>query len=163
MDGGRGRGRGHGRGGQENPPQPPPPPPPDAMNGIYQCLGELTTLVQHHNKNNNNHTGGAHPLAQVQGNGEENRRMVVLREFLRQSPPTFQGSSNPLEADRWICRVKKVFGSMGVSEDLKVGLAICLFDGEADHWWELVNRRRDIDAITWGVFDQIFQASTFQN
>ena len=87
MDGGRGRGRGHGhgRGGQESP----PPPPLDAMNGIYQCLRELTTLVQHQNRNNNNHNGGAHPLAQVPGNWDENRRMVILREFLRQSPPTF--------------------------------------------------------------------------
>ena len=77
-DDGQGHGCGHGRGhgGQANPP---PPPPPDAVNGIYQCLRELTTLVQHQNiNNNNNHTGGAHPLAQVLGNGEENRRMVVL-------------------------------------------------------------------------------------
>ena len=66
--------------------------------------------------------------------------MVVLREFLRQSPPTFQGSSNPLDADRWICRVNKVIDDIGVVEDLKVVLAIYLFDGEVDHWWELVKR-----------------------
>ena len=81
MDGERGRGRERGHGGKANPPLPPPP---DAMNGLYQCLRELSTLVQHQNRNNNNnnnHTGGAHPLAQVLGNGEENRRMVVLREF----------------------------------------------------------------------------------
>ena len=94
MDGERGHGRGRGHGGQVNP----PPPPPDALNGIYQCLRELNTLVQHQNINNNNHTSGAHSLAQVLGNGEENRRMIVLREFLRQIPPTFQGSSNPLDA-----------------------------------------------------------------
>ena len=141
MEGERGRGRGHGygRGGQANPP---PPPPPDSMNGIYQCLRELTTLVQHQNRNNNNHNGGAHPLAQVLGNWDENRRMVVLREFLRQSPPTFQGSSNPLDADRWIRRVKKVIDNKGFVEDLKVVLAIYLFDGEVDHWWESMKRMR---------------------
>ena len=74
--------------------------------------------------------------------------MVVLPEFLRQSPPTFQGSSNPLEAYRWIRWVNKVFDGMGVTEDLKVGLAIYLFDGEADHWWESMTRRRDTDALT---------------
>ena len=36
--------------------------------------------------------------------------------------------------------MKKVFDDMGVAKDLKVGLAIYLFDGEADHWWESVKR-----------------------
>ena len=36
-----------------------------------------------------------------------------------------------------------------------------LFDGEADHWWESVKRRRDISALTWGEFDQIFQDKYF--
>ena len=62
--------------------------------------------------------------------------MIVLREFLRQSPSTFQGSSNPLDADRWIRRVTKVFDGLGVAEDFKVGLAMYLFNGEVDHWWE---------------------------
>ena len=161
MDGGRGRGRGRGRGGgsQANPP---PPRLLDAMNGIYRCLRELTSPVQHQNRNNNNnHTGGAHSLAQVPGNGEEDRRMIILREFLRQSPPTFQGSSNPLDADRWIRRVTKVFDGLGVAEDFKVVLETYLFNGEADHWWESVKRRRDICALTWGEFDQIFQDKYF--
>ena len=34
--------------------------------------------------------------------------------------------------------MKKVFDGMGVIKDLKVGLAIYLFDGEAGHWWESV-------------------------
>ena len=59
--------------------------------------------------------------------------MIVLREFLRQSPPTFPRSSNPLDADKWIRRVKKVFDGIGVAEDLKVGLEIYLFDEEVDH------------------------------
>ena len=87
--------------------------------------------------------------------------MIILREFLRQSPPTFQGSSNPLDADRWIRRVTKVFDGLGVAEDFKVGLATYLFDGEADHWWESVKRRRDISALTWGEFDRIFQDKYF--
>ena len=137
MDGGRGRGRerergrGRGCGSQANPP---PPPSLDAMNGIYQCFRELTSLGQHQNRNNNNnHTGGAHSLAQVPCDGEENQEMIILREFLRQSPPTFQGSSNPLDADRWIRRVTKVFDGLRVAKDFKVGLEMYLFDGEADH------------------------------
>ena len=146
-----------------SPANPPSPPPPDAMNGIYQCLRELTSLVQHQNRNNNNnnHTDGAHSLAQVLGNGEENQRKIVLLEFLRRIPPTFQGSSNPLDEDRWIHRVTKVFDSLGVAEDFKVGLATYLFDGEVYHWWESVKRRRDISALTWGEFDQIFQDKYF--
>ena len=87
--------------------------------------------------------------------------MIVLREFLRQSPPTFQGSSNPSNVDRWIRRVTKVFDGLGVAEDFKVGLAMYLFDGEVDHWWESVKRRRDISALTWGEFDQIVQDKNF--
>ena len=87
--------------------------------------------------------------------------MIILREFLRQSPPTFQGSSNPLDADRLIRRVTKVFDGLGVAEDFKVGLATYLFDGEADHWCESVKRRRDISALAWGEFNQIFQDKYF--
>ena len=57
--------------------------------------------------------------------------------------------------------MKKVFDYIGVSEDLRVGLAIYLFDGEADHWWESLKRRRETDALTWGEFDQIFQDKYF--
>ena len=52
--------------------------------------------------------------------------------------------------------MKKVFDGIGFSEDLNIGLAIYLFDGEVDHWWESVKRRMDTDALPWGEFDQIF-------
>ena len=55
----------------------------------------------------------------------------------------------------------KVFDGLGVAEDFKVSLATYLFDGEADHWWESVKRRMDINALTWGEFDQIFQDKYF--
>ena len=55
----------------------------------------------------------------------------------------------------------KVFDVLRVAEDFKVGLAMYSFDGEADHWWESVKRRRDISALTWGEFDQIFQDKYF--
>ena len=87
--------------------------------------------------------------------------MIILREFLRQSPPTFKGSLNPLDADRWIRRVTKVFDGLGVAEDFKVGLATYLFDGEANHLWESVKIRRDISALTYEEFDQIFQDKYF--
>ena len=57
--------------------------------------------------------------------------------------------------------MKKVFDGMGVAEDLKVSLAIYLFDGETEHWWESVKRKRDTDALTWREFDQIFQDKYF--
>ena len=43
--------------------------------------------------------------------------------------------------------MKKVFDGMGVAEDLKVDLAIYLFDEEVDHWWESVKISRDTDAL----------------
>ena len=55
----------------------------------------------------------------------------------------------------------KVFDGLGVVEDFKVGLATYLFDGEANHWWESIKRRRHISALTWGEFDQIFQDKYF--
>ena len=61
--------------------------------------------------------------------------MIILREFLRQSPPNFQGSSNPLDADRWIRRVTKVFDGLGVAEDFKVGLEM-LEDPRNSNFWK---------------------------
>lgn len=57
--------------------------------------------------------------------------------------------------------MKKVFDCMGVAEDLRVGLATYPFNGEADHWWESMKKRRNTDALTWEEFDQIFQDKYF--
>ncbi|CAK9156918.1 unnamed protein product, partial [Ilex paraguariensis] len=32
----------------------------------------------------------------------ENRSMMILKEFLKQRPPLFQGTTKPLEAEKWL-------------------------------------------------------------
>ena len=57
--------------------------------------------------------------------------------------------------------MKKICDGMGVAEELRVGLATYLFEGEADYWWDAIKRRRDTNTLTWEEFDQLFQDKYF--
>jgi hypothetical protein len=46
-----------------------------------------------------------------------------MGEFLRLKPPTFAGSSNPLDADDWLRTVKRKLEAIGCLEDQRVHLA----------------------------------------
>lgn len=58
-----------------------------------------------------------------------------ISEFKRLAPPSFKGSIEPLEAEKWLQDMEKVFAAMIVMETEKVSYAIrkCLrlvADGE---------------------------------
>ena len=52
-----------------------------------------------------------------------------------------------MEADKWIWRAKKMFDSIGIVEDLQVSLANYLLEGETNHWWDVVNRMKDMNEM----------------
>jgi hypothetical protein len=58
-----------------------------------------------------------------------------MGEFLRLKPPTFAGSSNPLDADGWLRTVKRELEAIGCPEDQRVHLAAHQLSGMALSWW----------------------------
>jgi hypothetical protein len=46
-----------------------------------------------------------------------------MGEFMRLKPPTFAGSSNPLDADDWLRTIKRKLEAIGCPENQRVQLA----------------------------------------
>ncbi|XP_028053005.1 uncharacterized protein LOC114257441 [Camellia sinensis] len=53
---------------------------------------------------------------------------------------------------------------MGITEHIdRIDLAVYQLEGEADHWWALIRESRDITAITWTQFKELFLRKYFPN
>jgi len=61
-----------------------------------------------------------------------------LNKFLKLQSPRLRRIANPSELYEWMRELAKIFKIMMCPEEYKVGLAMHLFTGEADHWWDCV-------------------------
>ena len=59
-----------------------------------------------------------------------------LTAFLRTKPPTFAGSSNPLEADEWLRVIQRKLEPFECQDRDKILLAAHQLTGIALVWWE---------------------------
>jgi hypothetical protein len=59
-----------------------------------------------------------------------------MGEFLRLKPPTFAGSSNPLDADDWLRTIKRKLEAIACPENQRVQLAAHQLSGMALAWWD---------------------------
>ena len=59
-----------------------------------------------------------------------------LTDFLRTKPPTFGGSSNPLDADDWLRVIQRKLEPFDCEDKDKVLLAAHQLTGTALAWWE---------------------------
>ena len=100
--------------------QPPPPPLPN----MVQIMHNWTLLMEAlHNAINR-------PRPRVQSMNEK------LTEFLRTKPPTFGGSTNPLDADDWLRVIQRKIDPFHWEDGDKVLLATHQLTGTALAWWE---------------------------
>jgi hypothetical protein len=76
-------------------------------------------------------------------------------EFLRLKPPTFAGSSNPLDADDWLRTVKRKLEAIGCLENQRVHLAAHQLPGMALSWWD--NFSTTVRDATWVEFEAAFR------
>jgi hypothetical protein len=76
-------------------------------------------------------------LIEVLTRSLENQRLIGgrpqdrMREFLRPKPPTFTRSSNSLDADDWLCTIKRKLEAIGCPENQRVHLAAHQLSGMA--------------------------------
>ena len=77
-------------------------------------------------------------------------------DFKKFAPAPFSGSSNPIDAERWVRDMEKAFMAHGSQEMERIRFATYLLQGEAYDWWLVEEQRRGGQTISWEQFKEIF-------
>ena len=65
-------------------------------------------------------------------------------------------------ADHWFMQVEKVLESMEMTSDTtRIRLAAFQLEGEAQVWWNWAKTSRDLEAMTWAKFHDLFMGKYF--
>ena len=130
-----------GGGNQGEVPLPPPPP----FGDLAQAINNQTLILE------------ALANAIVNKLPREQTMNDKLTAFLRTKPPTFAGSSNPLEADDWLRVIERKLEPFECQDRDKVLLAAHQLTGTALAWWEnYCAAAEDATTITWNEFVKEF-------
>ena len=85
-----------------------------------------------------------------------------LQMFRAHHPPTFTGGGDLMVADHWFMQVEKVSEAMEITSDAtKIRLAAFQLEGEAQVWWKWEKTSRDLEAMTWVEFQELFMGKYF--
>ena len=64
--------------------------------------------------------------------------------------------------DNWFMQVEKVLEAMKISSDTtRIRLAAFQLEGEAQIWWNWAKTSRDLEAMTWAEFQELFMGKYF--
>ena len=67
-------------------------------------------------------------------------------------------------ADHWFMQVEKVLEAMEITSDAtRIRLAAFQLEGEAQVWWNWPKTSRDLEAMTWAEFQELFMGKYFPN
>ena len=65
-------------------------------------------------------------------------------------------------ANHWFMQVEKVLEAMKISSDTtRIRLAAFQLEGEAQVWWNWAKTSRDLEAMTWAEFQELFMGKYF--
>ena len=65
-------------------------------------------------------------------------------------------------ADHWFMQIEKVLEAMKItSVTTRIRLAAFQLEGEAQVWWKWAKTSRDLEAMTWAVFQELFLGKYF--
>ena len=65
-------------------------------------------------------------------------------------------------ADHWFMQIEKVLEAIEITSDTtKIRLAAFQLEGEAQMWWNWVKTSRDLEAMTWTGFHELFMGKYF--
>ena len=64
--------------------------------------------------------------------------------------------------DHWFIRIEKVLEAMEITSDAtRIRLAAFQLEGEAQVWWKWVKTSRDLEAMNWAKFHDLFMGKYF--
>ena len=85
-----------------------------------------------------------------------------LQRFRAHHPPTLRGGGDPMVADHWFMQIEKVLEAMEIISDAtRIRLAAFQLEGEAQIWWKWARTSRDLEAMTWAEFQELFMGKYF--
>uniref|UniRef100_A0A2N9GS05 RNA-directed DNA polymerase n=1 Tax=Fagus sylvatica TaxID=28930 RepID=A0A2N9GS05_FAGSY len=88
-----------------------------------------------------------------------------MTEFKRLTPPSFEGSTEPLVAEKWLTEMEKAFRVLKCAEEEKVNYATYMLQGDAYDWWRMEedkhNHDHDPESYTWEMFKAAFYEKYF--
>ena len=85
-----------------------------------------------------------------------------LQRFRAHHPPTFTGGGDPMVTDHWFMHIEKVLEAMeNTSDATRIRLAAFQLEGEAQVWWKWARTFRDLEAMTWAEFQELFMGKYF--
>ena len=85
-----------------------------------------------------------------------------LQRFRAHNPPTVIGGGDPMVADHWFMQIKNILEAMEFTSDTaRIKLAAFQLEGEAQIWWRWARASRDIEAMTWAAFQELFMGKYF--
>ena len=65
-------------------------------------------------------------------------------------------------ADHWFMQIEKVLEAMKITSDAtRIRLAAFQLEGEAQVWWNWEKTSRDLEAMTWAEFQELFMGKYF--
>ena len=65
-------------------------------------------------------------------------------------------------ADHWLMQIEKVLEAMEITSDTtRIRLATFQLEGEAQVWWKWARTSRDLEAMTWAEFQELFMGKYF--
>ena len=65
-------------------------------------------------------------------------------------------------ADHWFMQIEKVLEAMEITSDTtRIRLAAFQLEGEAQVWWNWAKTSRDLEAMTWEEFQELFMGKYF--
>ena len=85
-----------------------------------------------------------------------------LQRFRAHHPPTFTGGGDPMVADHWCIKIEKVLEAMEITSDItRIRLATFQLESEAQIWWKWARTTRDLEAMIWAEFQELFMGKYF--
>ena len=79
-------------------------------------------------------------------------------------PPIFTGGGDPMVADHWFMQVEKVLEAMEIiSDTTRIRLVAFQLEGKAKVWWNWAKTSRDLEAMTWAEFQELFMGKYFSD
>ena len=85
-----------------------------------------------------------------------------LQRFRAHHPPTFTEGGDPMVADHLFIQIEKVLEAMEITSDTtRIRLVVFQLEGEAQVWWKWAKTSRDLEAMTWAEFQELFMGKYF--
>jgi hypothetical protein len=91
------------------------------------------------------------------GGARDLERSCSYQDFLKMNPPTFEPTTEPLDAEHWLRVLEQKFLLLTVTDEEKVRFIAQQLLGSATAWWDTSNAMQLVDhCVTWQEFTTAF-------